>query len=308
MTETDITGRITLAKPTHRAWLKYLVVLSLLGILVYLAIGAVVAFKVTEPHRQIEPPMTASGVESPMIRSRDGLNLAAWFLPTTSDRALILVHGLNQCRSCEFYGHFVDFAQALRGRGFNVLMIDLRGHGESEGAHVTMGQQEKWDVLGAADWLHARGFQKIGALGVSLGAASVVAAAVEPRGGDRLRAVVLDSCFNTLTDLLGKNFTQETGYPTLILPGGYLMARVLLNVDFPDVQPARDLPKIGAPVFLIYGGHDRYLSPGMRAQMTSARPGTPVWTAEDADHAQIYTLHPQEYVTRVADFFEQSLY
>jgi pimeloyl-ACP methyl ester carboxylesterase len=305
-------GRETkIMTPTHHPK-KYLLarlgaVVLIVLVLAYLGAGAYLALQVTEPHRLPEILVSSIGIEDVPILSRDGLKLAGWFLPADSERAIILVHGLNSCRACEFSGHFVEFATQLRAGGFNVLMIDLRGHGESEGEHVTFGQQEKQDVLGAMDWLHARGFQQIGALGVSLGAASIVAAATEPRGGQGLRAIVLDSCFNTLSDLLNKNFTDETGYPTFLLPGGFVMARVLLNVDLAGVQPVRDLPRIQVPVLLIYGGRDRYLSPAMIRQMTSARPNTDVWMADDAEHAGTYNAHPQEYVVRVSRFFDSSL-
>jgi dipeptidyl aminopeptidase/acylaminoacyl peptidase len=50
-------------------------------------------------------------------------------------------------------------------------MIDLRGHGGSSTARLTYGARESQDVLGAVDWLRARGHGRIGVLGASMGAA-----------------------------------------------------------------------------------------------------------------------------------------
>jgi len=286
--------------------------LVLLGAAAYLAIGAYVAFKLTDPQRQTlssAPAFSALSLESPRIHSRDGLTLASWYLPASgSDRAVVVVHGLNQCRSCEFHGRFVEFGQQLRAQGFDVLMIDLRGHGESEGAHLTMGEEERWDVLGAVDWLQARGLKKIGVLGVSMGAATTVKAAITPNGGEQIGAIALDSCYTSFHDLLEKNFTDATGYPTAIIPGGLLMARVLLHVDLDASQPLNELPHVASPVLLIYGRQDRYITPAQMQAMAGARPNSETWSVDDAGHAGIYEAHPAEYVARVSHFFDQSLH
>ena len=111
-------------------------------------------------------------------------------------------------------------AAALHARGFAVLMIDLRKHGESGGDHFTFGAKERWDVLAAVDWLQKRGF-KVGVLGVSLGAVSAAGAAADPEGGANIRALVLDSAFADSGETISKSFAQETGLPTQLLPGAF---------------------------------------------------------------------------------------
>jgi pimeloyl-ACP methyl ester carboxylesterase len=176
-----------------RAFLIILVALAIL----YLSAGAYLASELTRPRRRVSQ-----------------LGALATLPREESDRALLWVHGFNTCRSCEFDGRFIEFANTLHASGFNILMIDLRGHGESEGERVTFGKQEKWDVLGAVDWLHQRGFTKIGVLGASLGAVSTVEAALEPNGGQVTHAlrsilpayeepVVARKHLRVLTNLLG---------------------------------------------------------------------------------------------------------
>ncbi len=280
-------------------------------VLAYLALGAYLAFKLTEPVRQ--PPHIAltsivGGSEEIRIRSRDGLALAGTFLAAPgSDHALLLAHGFNSCRSCEFDGRFIEFANRMRALGYNVSTIDLRGHGESEGSHVTFGQEEKRDVLGAVDWLQQRGVSKIGVLGVSLGAAGTAEAAVDPNGGEKIRALVLDSCFGEFHGLLEKNFTDRSGYPNSVLPGGLLMTRLLLNVDLEANQPVRDLRKIKVPVMLIYGRHDELVPAEQIPAMAAALPNTEVWISEDSKHARIYNAHTEEYIARVNRFLDQAL-
>ena len=83
---------------------------------------------------------------------------------------VILVHGLNSNRTGD---NSLALASRLFGLDFNVLLFDMRGHGESDGVQLSAGYFEKWDVLGAYDYLVQRGVppERIGVLGWSMGGA-----------------------------------------------------------------------------------------------------------------------------------------
>ena len=285
-------------------------VVVLAGVVAYLLVGAVLASQLTEPKRQAQVVSVASVLEREdvRVRSRDGLNLAAWFMAAPgSARALLLVHGRNSCRSCEFDGRFVELAGQLQSADYNILMIDLRGHGQSEGTHLTFGEEERWDVLGALDWLHARGFTQVGVLGVSLGALSTVRAALEPDGARGIHAMVLDSCFGDFDSVLKHGFTHETGYPEWILPGGLLMTRLLYGVNLEAAKPIDELPKTTAPLMLIFSQQDQYITPEQMQLMSAARADAQLWIVPDGEHARIYNNHPQEYAARVVRFLDERL-
>jgi pimeloyl-ACP methyl ester carboxylesterase len=62
-----------------------------------------------------------------------GIELSGWWIPRAgSAKAIVMVHGRGWNRTTEFYNHFLDVGTALNtfgGRGFNILMIDMRAHG-----------------------------------------------------------------------------------------------------------------------------------------------------------------------------------
>ena len=92
------------------------------------------------------------------FESRDGVSLAAWWVP--ADRpdaaAVILVHGKGSCRHDPV---ILLPAGMLHRNGFAVLLVDIRDMGDSEvlDGRYSGGTQEYMDVLGAWDWLRARG-------------------------------------------------------------------------------------------------------------------------------------------------------
>ena len=65
----------------------------------------------------------------------DGLRLRAWLSKGAPERpAFVIVHGLGD--SLESY---LDHARPIRQRGSTVLLVDLRGHGGSQGTLTTLG-------------------------------------------------------------------------------------------------------------------------------------------------------------------------
>ena len=76
-------------------------------------------------------PVASSLAAEPVeLQSSDDITLAAWLLPSSSDRAVVLVHGLD---SFGWNRGAPDLAGALVGAGFHVLVLDLRVHGGSGG-------------------------------------------------------------------------------------------------------------------------------------------------------------------------------
>lgn len=75
------------------------------------------------------------------INSEDGVNLVGYYKNNNSNKLVILVHGFGGCHL--YMLQYVDFFIQL---GYDVLSIDSRGHGDSEGKYLTMGKIEKNDL------------------------------------------------------------------------------------------------------------------------------------------------------------------
>ena len=195
------------------------------------------------------------------FRARDGrASIDAWYLPATPRQgAVILVHGKDACRGDELKSPTFTLAQRFHAAGISVLMIDLRGHGTSSPARLSYGWHERHDVLGAVDFLRARGYApgRIGVLGVSLGAGTAaLAAAEEPAIG----ALVLDSAFASFEQMLGRQFSRLSRLPGWFLPGTLAAGRLLLGVDVRRVQPLSCMPRLrGRPVLVIHSQGDRFV-------------------------------------------------
>ena len=125
-----------------------------------------------------------------VLQTRDGLRLAAWSVPGPRPDALILIHGIGNNRD-----DLLPVARDLRARGYNLLLLELRAHGQSEGDTSTLGVHEVEDVRAALNFLKQQPGvdpRRIGVWGMSLGSSvAIMSAAALPE----LRAVAADSVF-----------------------------------------------------------------------------------------------------------------
>jgi len=244
------------------------------------------------------PPLVATdGLHGSRVewRGHSGL-VRAWYSKGSTGSAVVLAHGSNGNRSAlatEFF--------ALRRAGFSVLSLDLPGHGESEGQVDYSGQNLK-AIREAVDFLLAKGEQKIGLFGFSLGGYQAVQAAAED-----LRIAAL-AVAGTPADL-EKQACSE--YPLAcritLAPVVFSMSlRGLRGNDRPALLAIEKLR--GRPLLVIEGSDDRVV-PKAISQPLFDRAGAPKQrlVVDGAGHGDYGSHAAETYPKALSDFFRQAL-
>ena len=132
-------------------------------------------------------------MESHRLETKDGEDIGAWFIDGRDDAPSVLViHGHKGRR-----GNSLGRAELLASRGYAVLMITLRAHGDSTGEFDDVGFGARNDVIAGVDFLEARRpGRPVIVDGNSMGAAAAVFAAREL--GHRVRGYILESPYQDL--------------------------------------------------------------------------------------------------------------
>jgi uncharacterized protein len=170
--------------------------------------------------------------------------------PVKVEKTLILLHGISSCK--EF---FLPVAEKLSGEGINVVLFDLRAHGQSGGEYCTFGYCEKHDVSSVVDWLLARdSTQKIGVMGHSLGGAIALQALAEDK---RLQFGVIESTFHSLEAVVEQYGVNYFGFRSPWLAQHILdKSAIIARFDPYQVKPMESATHITQPVFVSHGDAD----------------------------------------------------
>lgn len=292
-------------------WIIMIIIVLLIAI--YLGICTYAAMTVTQigEHEQYDKTPATYGPAHEEVRfpaRGDDLEIAARYLPhTDSPNAVMLVHGRDASKQNAMSGTMVEFAVKLNEAGFSVLMIDMRGHGESEGERYSFGVYERGDVLGSFDWLKAQSFDSghIGALGISMGGGATIGAMAEDAA---IGVLVLDSTFADINPLIQELWEEESGLPKFFLPGMYLMTRLMYGYDLPSVRPVEEIVQIPPrPILILHCTSDEMVDVIHAEQLSEAVPSAETWYKDGCDHAEVYRDFPGEYVDHVITFFMENL-
>jgi pimeloyl-ACP methyl ester carboxylesterase len=277
-----------------------------------------IAYQLWQVHSAVHPRrifsilgMTPAAANLPfnnvILTSRDGLRLAGWFVPGPLRAAIILVHGLSGSASSMIY-----HAAALASYGYKVLLFDLRAHGSSQGDLCTCGINEANDVMGAVDYLLSREDvdpDKIGVLGISLGAMSALCGAV---GTDAIRALVLEGLGPLQIEDHGKRASgagfRRSLRSNLIFIINWLFYKIYdlatgVRAPFGAI-PA--LQQLNRPVLIITTGKGTERAFGRHFQKNGGE-HVSLWEIPKARHAAGYFQDTKEYQKRVVNFFNQAL-
>lgn len=239
-----------------------------------------------------------------------GVGLAGWYVPAASGLppdgpTVVLVHGWGANKS-----ELLDRAAMLHG-SYNLLLLDLRNHGQSGRASTTQGVREAGDLRAMLDWLEtSKGPERIAVLGVSMGGATALAEAARD---DRVDAVIAESTHAGIANAIQARL-EKAGYP-LAMPGSWavlLGALMRTGVDVSSADPLNAIERLdGRPVLLLDAGQDDTLgsAAGVDLQRAGEEAGSAVdlVVCEAAGHGGSPETCPEAYAAAVLGFLERAL-
>ena len=302
-----------------------LLAILLSGFLYALHYGYKLAFQYTDPMaspydytdneqtrkcKAVQDAVIADFLEVPFeevsITSHDGLKLTGKYYHVCDGAPLeIQCHGYKGNALRDFSGSW----QMAKAAGHNVLLINQRCHGGSEGHTITFGILERRDVLGWIDYASNRfGNVPILLSGVSMGAATVLMVS----GMDlpkNVKGIIADCPYDAPSNIIKKVLGQDMGMPVkivypLIRMGGMLYGKFNLNAD----SPMNAVKKSAVPILLIHGDDDRFVPYEMGCNVHAAAPEKVEFhTITGAGHALNYVTDPEGYTKIVNDFYERVL-
>jgi pimeloyl-ACP methyl ester carboxylesterase len=245
-------------------------------------------------------------VSATTLVTEDGVPIDAAHLPGPGQRdlAVVLAHGFTLSWQRP---NVWRIANRLNRDGAGVVVFDFRGHGRSGGLS-TLGDREIKDLDVAFAWARQLGYQRIAAVGFSMGASVVlrhagliggwdaVVSVSGPgrwyyRGTERMRRVHL-----AVEHRLGRLVTRRW-LKTRVSPKGWKQV---------PVPPAEAAAKISpAPLLIVHGDQDLYFPPEHARQLyMAAREPKELWLIPGMGHAE--SACDQNLVDKIAHWIDEA--
>ena len=213
-----------------------------------------------------------------------------------STRYVLISHGYTDNR----YGS-LKYAKVYLDLGFNVILYDLRGHGENAATYCTYSARERLDLRALISDSRARyaDMTLFGLHGESLGAATSVAV-LEFR--PRVDFVVADCGFSNIRDVLAAG-AKRSHLPGWLIDISSLCAKVRYGFGYGDMRPIDSLKDNAIPILFIHGAADGFILPAHSQAMSAATRGySEVHLIENAGHAESVLTDPKAY-KRIVELF-----
>ncbi|MDM0537505.1 alpha/beta hydrolase [Clostridium perfringens] len=309
--------------------MTYLIILIIIAILVivfFLATGLYI-FKstVTRELHDIEKSYTryvennlfdealynSASKEDITLKSFDGLNLTSTLImnENPTNKFIVLVHGVSIC-----YVGSLKYFDIFYKNGFNVLILNQRRHGKSEGKYSTYGFYEKYDVNMWIEYLKSRFGNDIilGLHGESMGAGTVMETIPL---NDSIKFVIEDCGYSNFHELIGFQIThayknrlvRKILRPSLIFANFFMKTKAKFSMK--KIVPIDIVSSTSLPMMFIHGKEDYFVPWYMAVDLYKAKTKgyKELYLVEGAKHAEALEVNKILYEKKIMTFIEKAL-
>jgi fermentation-respiration switch protein FrsA (DUF1100 family) len=286
-------------------WRKILRVLgvgSLLGLIVFVVVAWIVGGSlIASTNCDVGPPPADLSVVATTIASDSGSRIATWYIPTKGASAtIVLLHPIRGTRRS-----MLGRARLFHDAGYSIVMVDLQAHGESAGESITLGHQERHDVVAAIEFAREKNPQhRIGVVGRSLGGAAALLGS--PLDID---ALVVESVYPTISEAVHNRIAMRAGPLAYVLsPTLLCQLRPRLGISLSELRPIDHIAECGCPVLVASGERDRHTSMKETQRLyEAANEPKQLAVFKGAGHINLMDHDPEQYTDEVLGFLNTYL-
>lgn len=239
------------------------------------------------------------------VTTFDGLTLSGRYYHMRDGAPLdIGFHGYRSTPMADFAGG----SEMSFDMGHNLLLVDQRAHGRSQGRTITFGIKERMDLLYWVDYAVERFGREVEIFlyGVSMGGATVLMAS-DLDLPENVKGIVADCPYASPLDII---LHVGRSYPIpqwLMKPFVILGARVFGGFEVRETDAYRALKQAKVPVLIIHGEADSFV-PAQMSDLVQVNPDmVRRVTVPGADHGISYLVDTAKYRAAVKEFMDALL-
>lgn len=241
------------------------------------------------------------------ITSVDGLKLYGRYYHRKDGAPLVIFfHGYKG----NIYRDGNGIYSYSKKNGINLLLVNQRSQGLSEGKTITFGIMERRDCKSWVEYAVNRFGRdvKIDIFGLSMGAATVMMAA-DVGLPDNVKGILADCGFSSPKEILCA-VAESLNYPSKVLyPLAKLGARWFGHFDVEEASAVESMKKCNIPVLFIHNEGDDFVPFWMskKCYEACASEDKTFVAVQGVGHGLSYCLEPPKYQAAMTEFFEKTL-
>jgi len=229
----------------------------------------------------------------------DRFKLVAEYFDFGYKKAVIVIPGRMESGTYSYY-----FSDPYKQAGYNVLAIDNRSHGLSEGRYNTIGLKEYRDIINWAKYLHdLEGIEQVVIHGICIGSATGLYACIAEDSPDYIKGLVADGMYLDFHESLDAHLVErhKPKFPfTMEIMG---MMSIVAGKSAKKNGPIRVIHKLTKPILFIYSKEDTYSTHGELLYDTCNAPKRLVWF-DHGVHSHVRINAPEKYDATIQEFLK----
>lgn len=237
------------------------------------------------------------------MTSKDGLKLHNYVLNhPSSNKWIITVHGYTSEGV-----NMASYARKFYEMGYNVIIPDLRGHGQSEGDYIGMGWDERFDVIDLINHIvENNSDSEIVLLGVSMGAATVMNVSGENLPS-QVKAIIEDCGYTSVWNEFAYQLNELFGLPAFpMMHSASFMAKLRAGYWLGEAAPIKQIKKSTTPTLFIHGDQDDFVPYSMLDELyTASNAEKEKLIIKGAGHAKSREVNPELYWSTIINFLDK---
>lgn len=263
----------------------------------------------TEKYNEYDAWCVSKNSKEFEMTARDGAKLYSFLIPAEakSNIYVLCAHGYRGTR----YGDFGGQAKFYHSLGYNVILIDQRAQGKSEGKYIGFGYFESQDII---EWLNFY-INKFGndikfiIAGISMGAATVCIAAGDPELPENVVCAISDCAYTSADDELKYCLPHYAHLPSQPFRSiANILNAKTAGYSFKEACPLSAVKNAKVPMLFIHGGADDFVPTAMVYKLYDACcTDKDLLIVENAIHAQSFFTDPEKYTRKVTEFIGRFL-
>ena len=233
----------------------------------------------------------------------DGLKLYGEFYDFGSDKCVIILPGRCECLKYSYY-----FAKPYQELGMNVLVIDMRAHGKSEGKYSTIGVKESTDVKKWIEYIEKNfGVKEVWLHGICVGSSSAILLMTSDNCPKSIKGMVIEGCFVSFRETFKRHMIDinKPWFPVLDL--------VMMNIkkyagaDVYKAAPIKHIGNVKQNVLMLFGEQDIFSVPE-KSKVFFEKCSSPtkkiVWF-DKGGHSHLRINNTEKYDNAIKDYIKQ---